>query len=177
MILRFHIAHILCLAMAAAVTAAQRPTVGDGMDIPPIPTTVALPPASTTATLQWDWNPPTNSEPAASFNVYWGPAPRFYTNVISAGSRTSATISNISSIVTTYFAVTSVGFNGLESDYSAEISNDTPVRTNWITTYTWIVHRTNDLQSPMNFFRLQGTRDFKTWEPEPAIQTVTRTYW
>lgn len=66
----------------------------------------------------------------AGYNVYYGVASRNYTNVISAGNTTSATVSNLVNGVTYYFAATTYTIDGLESDYSAEASYAAPPANN-----------------------------------------------
>ena len=74
-------------------------------------------------TLAWD---PSPGSAIAGYRLYQGAASRTYTNVIAAGNRTNATVSNLVSGATCYFAVTAVGTNALESDYSSEISYTVP---------------------------------------------------
>jgi hypothetical protein len=70
-------------------------------------------------TLGWDLSPdPT----AAGYNVYYGAAPRAYTNLVSVGNTNYATISNLVSGTTYYFAATTYNVAGLESDFSTEVS-------------------------------------------------------
>jgi hypothetical protein len=58
--------------------------------------------------------------------VYYGAATRNYTNVIAAGSSTTAIVSNLANGVTYYFAATTYTATGLESDYSSEASYTMP---------------------------------------------------
>ena len=74
-------------------------------------------------TLAWDAN---TSNTVAGYRLYDGIASRTYTNVIAAGNATTATASNLVSGATYFFAVTAVGTNGLESDYSSEVSYTVP---------------------------------------------------
>ena len=60
------------------------------------------------------------------YNVYYGSASRAYTNVVPAGSSTSAIVSNLASGVTYFFAATTYTAAGLESDYSSEASYAVP---------------------------------------------------
>ena len=71
-------------------------------------------------TLAWDPSPVTNA--IANYNVYYGVASATYTNVVAAGTNTTVSISTLVSGTTYYFAATSVGTSGLESDYSTEVS-------------------------------------------------------
>jgi hypothetical protein len=80
-----------------------------------------------TVTLAWD---PDSGGGIAGYRVYDGVASRSYTNAIATGNATSNTISGLASGATYYFAVTAVGTNGLESDYSAEVRYTVPLPTN-----------------------------------------------
>jgi sulfur relay (sulfurtransferase) complex TusBCD TusD component (DsrE family) len=75
------------------------------------------------------WNPDAGNA-IAGYRLYDGVASRTYTNVIAMGNATSNTISGLVSGATYYFAVTAIGTNGLESDYSAEVSYTVPLPTN-----------------------------------------------
>src|SRR6516162_6811506 len=67
------------------------------------------------------WDASTDPD-VTGYNVYYGSSSRNYTNVIPAGSSTTAAVSNLQSGVTYYFAATTYTATGLESDYSAEAS-------------------------------------------------------
>ena len=72
-------------------------------------------------TLAWDPNP----EPdLASYVIYYGPASREYTHATNVGNVTLAKVLGVSDSNTTYFAVTAVASNGLESDFSDEVTNN-----------------------------------------------------
>lgn len=80
-------------------------------------------------TLQWDANP----EPdIASYAVHWGVQPRTYSVSTNVGNVTRAAIVipgslGIISRATNYLAVTALTTNGLESDFSNELTNVAPV--------------------------------------------------
>ena len=66
-----------------------------------------------------EWNP--NTDPAVTgYNVYYGGATRAYTNVVSVGTSTNATVGGLLEGKTYFFAVTAHDDIGDESDYSAE---------------------------------------------------------
>ena len=70
-------------------------------------------------TLAWD----ASSDPSVvSYRVHYGVASGVYTNAVSAGGATIVTVSNLLEGVTFYFAATAVDTNGLESDFSNEVS-------------------------------------------------------
>ena len=71
----------------------------------------------------WQPSPDTN---VIGYNLYYGTSSRGYTNEISLGNTTSATISGLVGGVTYYFAATSYDATGDESDFSNEISYNIP---------------------------------------------------
>ncbi len=77
--------------------------------------------AAGTVTLAWDASPATN-DAIANYNIYYGVASATYTNVVAAGTNLTVSISNLVQGITYYFAATAVDTNGLESDYSTEVS-------------------------------------------------------
>jgi hypothetical protein len=83
--------------------------------------------AQNSVTLAWS---PGAGGGIAGYRLYDGVASRTYTNVIPTGTATSNTISGLASGAIYYFTVTAVGTNGLESDYSAEVSYTVPLPTN-----------------------------------------------
>ena len=78
-------------------------------------------------TLAWD---PSPGSAIAGYRLYEGAASRTYTNVIAAGKVTSNTVSSLVGGATYFFAVTAYDTNGLESDFSSEISYTVPVPSN-----------------------------------------------
>lgn len=75
------------------------------------------------ATLGWD----AYTGQAQGFNLYYGVAPRTYTNrlFIAGQAATSVTLSNLAFNTTYYFSLTATN-NGLESAFSNEVTNTTP---------------------------------------------------
>ena len=73
-----------------------------------------------TVTLAWD--PSSGTNVIANYNVYYGVASATYTNVVAAGTNTHRVRLQSGLGVTYYFAATAVDTNGLESDYSTEVS-------------------------------------------------------
>ena len=78
-------------------------------------------------TLAWDPNP---GSAIAGYRLYDGVASQTYTNVIDTGAATTQAITNLAAGVTYFFAVTAYDTNGLESDYSSEVSYTVPPPTN-----------------------------------------------
>ena len=117
------------------------------------------------------WNQSTDPT-IVGYNIYYGGASGTYTNEISAGSTTNATISGLISGKTYYFAATAYNSLGLESGFSSEMSyvvpttlpgvqlRVTPAR-QFVLTVTGLIGHTYDIQA---------TQDFKTWT---VIGTVT----
>jgi len=69
------------------------------------------------------WNA---SSGVTGYKVYYGGASRAYTNSVNAGSSTTAVVSGLIAGRTYYFGATAVGTNGIESDFSNEISYTVP---------------------------------------------------
>jgi hypothetical protein len=80
--------------------------------------------ADQTVTLAWD---PSPDPEIAGYNVYYGSASGAYTNHVSVGNVTNATISGLLKGGTYFFVVTSYNTSGLESDPSNEISYAVPL--------------------------------------------------
>ena len=86
-------------------------------------------------TLAWNRNPETN---ILHYVIYYGPLPRFYTGGTNVGNVVRGTVRGLDSGTNWYFALTAVNAQGLESDYSEEVSTAIPPRpvtpvvlTNW----------------------------------------------
>lgn len=84
------------------------------------------------------WDPSTNTDGVviASYNLYYGTESRFnndgtwmigYSNVIPLGDVTDAVAPGLKGATTYYFAVTAVSQDGIESDFSDEITNTIPL--------------------------------------------------
>ena len=83
--------------------------------------------AQSSVTLAWD---PSPDSAIGGYRLYEGAASRTYTNVIDVGNVTTATVTGLVDGVTYFFAVTAYDTNGLESDFSGEISYTVPLPTN-----------------------------------------------
>ena len=112
----------------------------------------ATPPPSN-VTLVWNRSPGTN---IAGYNLYVGAATRSYTNKINTGNSTNVTIGNLTTNATYFFAATAYDSNGLESDYSNEISyragsgpsgTNAPPKTN-VLTVNFIVRTATNILGP-----------------------------
>jgi hypothetical protein len=83
--------------------------------------------AQSRVTLAWD---PSPGGAIAGYRLYDGVASRTYTNIINAGNVTTQAVGGLTAGVTYFFAVTAYDTNGLESDYSTELSYTVPLPTN-----------------------------------------------
>jgi Fibronectin type III domain len=77
-------------------------------------------------TLAWD---PSSDSRIVGYRLYEGIVSGSYTNVIDVGNLTTATVSNLVSGVTYYFALTAFDINGQESPLSTELSYTVPFPT------------------------------------------------
>lgn len=148
------------------------------------PMPIAVPSPTTNFVLQILHTPATNTEPAVDFKISWGPASGFYTGAViraSMGRTTFATVSNLDLYTDHYFVAEARDWKGRDSDYSTEAVYLAPADdaglTNCISTFRWEIRKTNDFKTRQRFYRLFGSDDMKHWEPEPAIQTTTKTNW
>jgi fibronectin type 3 domain-containing protein len=73
-------------------------------------------------TLQWNAN---SEADLSGYNVYYGTSSRSYGPPVSAGKKTSFTVSNLKAGTQYYLAVTAVDTAGNESGYSKEIQTST----------------------------------------------------
>lgn len=84
---------------------------------------VALGHGARGATLEWNLNP----EPeVAGYKVYIGTEPGVYQRVIDAGLTNRYHLCGLETGVTYFFALTAYAFDGLESDFSEEVSYTRP---------------------------------------------------
>lgn len=82
--------------------------------------------ATTSVTLAWNQS----QDPAiAGYNIYYGGSSRYYTNRISVGNATNATIPGLIQGITYYFAATTYSASGIESPFSSELAYLVPMGT------------------------------------------------
>lgn len=112
-------------------------------------------------TLAWDQSP---DPEVVSYRLYYGVASRFYTNSIDA-SATQIQVQLPARGVTYYFAVTAVAGNGLESDFSAEISYTPPVPP---APPAWLMlsdgRRITGTGEPNRAYAVERSTDLSSWE-------------
>ena len=89
--------------------------------------------------LAWDPSPDAG---VANYRVHYGTASSNYTTFTNAGSATDLTVQGLTEGVTYYFAVTAIGTNQLESDFSNQISYNVPLPQNTAPTITSIGSQT-----------------------------------
>ena len=77
--------------------------------------------AASSVTLAWD---PSTSTDIAGYRIYYGRTSLDKTNTVTLGNTTTATISNLVSGATYYFAATAYDTANLESDFSNEVSTN-----------------------------------------------------
>ena len=70
-----------------------------------------------------------NTDPVAGYKIHYGPASRAYNQIFDARNATSGTVSNLLAGNRYYFALTAYNSQGLESDYSAELTYFVPTNT------------------------------------------------
>ena len=75
--------------------------------------------AATSVTLAWN---PSAGANIAGYKIYYGAASLTYTNTTDVGNLTNATVGNLISGATYFFAATAYDASGLESDYSTEVA-------------------------------------------------------
>ena len=92
-----------------------------------VPAPAALP-AGTTQSVTLAWNPSSSSD-ISGYNLYYGTACHAYTNVLSLGNVTKATISGLRGGITYYFAAKARNASCVESDFSNETSYAVPATT------------------------------------------------
>lgn len=82
--------------------------------------------AAQTGSVTLAWNASSNTA-AVTYNVYYGGTSQTYTNMISFGNVTNATVSGLVPGSTYYFSVTAVDALGMESPFSNETSYSVPL--------------------------------------------------
>lgn len=119
-----------CLLIFSGCTKTSTPQPKPMTAIPSLSMRAALMPPSPTGPtpmvgntfnigLAWDHSP---SPAVIGYKIYWGPAPRTYTNSITTGYTNSTTVSNLLLNTFYFFTATAFDSNRLESDWSNEVS-------------------------------------------------------
>ena len=84
-------------------------------------------PSPNTVSVVLAWDRTTSTNVITNYAVYFGSASRAYTNSVSSGTNLTVTVSNLPYSGPYFFAATAKDKQGLESDYSSEISLLLPV--------------------------------------------------
>jgi hypothetical protein len=122
-------------------------------------------------TLAWDPNPDPN---VVGYKIYFGSASGGYTNVISAGMATTLTLSNLVEGTSYFFAATDYASDGLESDYSSEVTATLPVpATNRPPTIDALANRALNENAAMQTVALSGITSGATNEAQTLTVTAT----
>lgn len=121
--------------------------------------------AAQSVTLAWD---PSPDPSATGYHLYYGTGSRAYSGRVDAGAATMASVNNLSSGQTYFFAVAAYNQMGIESEMSAEISYSVPAP---LVALLRIL-RGGGLTSPARLqflvptnhpYRVQASRDLQSW--------------
>jgi hypothetical protein len=124
--------------------------------------------AGQSVTLAWNRSSDTN---VVGYNVYYGGASSAYTNEISVGNATNATITGLVQGTTYYFAATTYVSSGMESPFSSELSYTVPILAGVQFRVTPTRQFVLTVTGPTGYtYNIQATQDFITWT---VIGTVT----
>ena len=118
------------------------------------------------------WNPSSGTN-IAGYRIHYGGASRTYTNMVSAGSATSATISNLTGGATYYFAATAYDTSGLESDFSNEATNTLAMPPNQPPTLNAITSVTVNEDAGAQVVSLSGISSGSASESQTLTITAT----
>ena len=123
--------------------------------------------AGQSVTLSWQ---PSPNPDAVGYNIYYGTASHYYTNVVNVGNITTLTIDGLVNGTTYYFAATTYDTQGQESGFSNEATYDVPAVT--ITNILPTVQIRSapagqfllTITGPINqSFVIEATEDFSVW--------------
>jgi hypothetical protein len=81
--------------------------------------------ANPKVTLAWD---PSPASDVKTYRIYYGVASQAYSDMVTVGNVTEATITNLVPGAKFYFTATAVDAIGLESEFSNEVRYDVPVQ-------------------------------------------------
>lgn len=130
--------------------------------------------ALATGTVMLVWDPSSSTNTIASYNLYHGGASGTYANVVSAGTNTTVSISNLVEGATYYFAATAVDTDGLESGYSTEVSALIPVKlTNQPPTLNTLANLTINENASLQTVNLSGVTSGATNESQTLAVTAS----
>ncbi len=126
--------------------------------------------AAGSVTLAWDASTSPN---IANYKIYYGVVSATYTNSVSAGANLTVSISNLVAGKTYFFAATATDTDGLESDFSTEISALIPVKlTNQPPTLNALANVTVDENAGLRIITLSGITPGATNESQTLTVTA-----
>jgi len=129
-----------------------------------------------TQTVQLGWD--ASQDPTVTgYFLYYGTACKTYTNQIDTGTNAMATVSGLQEGETYYFAVTAYNSDGVESDFSSEVTYITPG-------FLGVVGGTNSNFVRMEFpvawdhsYEIQASVDLKAWTTIGQTGVATSNAW
>jgi hypothetical protein len=128
----------------------------------------AAAPAGQDVTLAWDQS----TDPiVAGYSIYYGGTSRAYTDKISVGLATNATIPNLVGGATYYFAATTYSVLGIESLFSSEVAYTVPIALGVRLRVTPARQFIVTVAGPAGHaYQIQASQNLKTWA---AVGSVT----
>jgi hypothetical protein len=127
--------------------------------------------------LTLSWNP--SADPTVKgYHLYYGTSSGHYTNQITVGNVTTATVSNLAAGVTYYFSATAFDSAGTESDFSNETSFIVPG-------VLALAQNPASGQPPQirfpveagHWYEVQATSDLKSWVTIATTAVATTNEW
>ena len=118
--------------------------------------------AEQSVSLAWDANAETN---IVGYRLYYGTTSQSLTKTADAGTQLTVTVTGLQEGVTYYFAVTARNSDGLESDFSDQVSYTVP-------SFSLLLNSPANSQDPMRLrfdavlghaYEIVATEDFETW--------------
>lgn len=131
---------------------------------------MAASPTTPTASVTLAWNP-SPDQTVTGYRLYYGVEPEQYTNsIVVVGNNTSCTVTGLVFGVTYYFATTAYDSNGMESEFSNEVSYTVPIPHLEITSHTGEQVELTVTGAGSSNFTVEATEDLVNWV---AIGTTT----
>ena len=131
--------------------------------------------------LAWDQNPENDLE---GYRLYYGASSRNYTNVVNVGNFTTNEVTGLVEGTTYFFAVTAYNTNGLESDFSDEVSYGVISSNVIVSTLQPILSRSNvvlrgssSISGVSAWFDLSEGTNTTDWRQIPALGPTNQVYW
>lgn len=137
--------------------------------------------AEGSVTLAWDPNPESD---LAGYILYYGSTSRNYTNAVNVVNATTNTVSGLVDGVSYFFAVTAYNTNGLESDFSDEVSYSRPTGSPIAITLQPLITRSNvtlrgtsSVAGMAAWFDLSEGTNAPNWHQVAALGPTNQIYW